>query len=158
MIVFRIAKEKFIGDLSGIGASLYGGRWNKKGTLVVYTASSRALATVEFIVHLPHALMPCNLKICSISIPDDIQAETIKPKELPENWKSVPAPFKLAEIGSLWIKQCSSLILKVPSAIVEDEYNILINAAHKDIKNISIIETKNYIFDRRLLREQKQKK
>ncbi len=70
MKVFRIAKKEFIADLSGEGARLYGGRWNKKGSSVLYTSESRSLATVEYLVHLPMSIMASDVCIAEIDIPN----------------------------------------------------------------------------------------
>ena len=78
MLVYRIAKAKHIHDLSGIGARIYGGRWYKRGVGVIYTSESRALATVEYLVHVPLSAVPSDLSIASIEIPD-----SIRPKEIP---------------------------------------------------------------------------
>ena len=70
MQVYRLAKAKHIRDLSGAGARIAGGRWNLKGTAVLYTAESRALATVEYLVHVPIAIIPRNLRMAAIDVPD----------------------------------------------------------------------------------------
>lgn len=146
MKVFRISKNYYINDLSGSGARLYGGRWNHKGCSVIYTAMSRALATVEYLVHVPYQLMPQNLSICCINIFDAISLQEIQADTLPDNWKSNPPPISMADIGTNWVKSNKSLMLKVPSAVVDGEFNILINHCHKDMKYVSISDIKNYYY------------
>ena len=100
MIVYRIARTGYINDLTGSGARLYGGRWNKRGIGVIYISESRALATVEYLVHVPIPYAPTNLSIASIKIPDKVKLRKIKISELPSNWRDDPSPDELAEIGT----------------------------------------------------------
>lgn len=152
MVLYRIAKEHYIQDLSGDGARLYGGRWNKKGTSVVYASETRALAALEFLVHLPVAAMPADLSIAAIEIKEKIKPLQIDMKPLPRNWRDFPAPEELAHAGSQWASQKSSLLLRVPSVLVDDEYNVLINPLHPHIKHLQIQEIGRYSFDPRLLK------
>ena len=152
MNVFRIASTEHIRDLSGIGARLYGGRWNKKGVSVVYTSESKSLATVEYLVHVPIAIRPVNLSLACIDIPEDLVPDEIFISNLPEYWREYPAPVELAQIGSEWAEAKRSLLLKVPSVVVEGEYNILINPNHPDLQRVTIAYVEEYRFDPRLLR------
>jgi RES domain-containing protein len=151
MRVYRIAKNKYIHDLSGTGARMYGGRWNDKGIAVVYTSESRALATVEYLVHLPLSIIPTELSIASIEIPDDASREEISTSELPANWRDYPAPLELAELGTHWALTNDTLLLRVPSAVVNHEFNILINPSHSEMKQVTIAHIEEYRFDQRLL-------
>ncbi|MGB7291064.1 MAG: RES family NAD+ phosphorylase [Thermodesulfobacteriota bacterium] len=151
MIVYRIAKtRRRISDLSGIGAKLYGGRWNNKGTGIVYTSESRSLATVEYLVHVPISIIPDGLSIASIKIPDSIKPKHVLPGDLPNKWRDYPPPPELAEIGTKWALSNETLLLRVPSAVVENEFNILINPQHPDMKRITISKIENFRFDKRL--------
>jgi RES domain-containing protein len=155
MLLYRIAKAKYINDLSGIGSRLYGGRWNHKDTAILYTSESRSLATVEFLVHVPISLAPNNLKIAPIEIPDSIVPIEISTKELPPDWKEYPAPFKLANIGTEWAVSNESLLLRVPSAVVDHEFNILINPSHPDMHLLKISNVEDFLIDKRLLKPPK---
>lgn len=152
MIVYRIAKTKYIHDLSGTGARMYGGRWNHKGIGVVYTSKNRALATVEYLVHVPSSIAPTNLSIASLEIPDGINPKEISISDLPANWRDYPAPSELAELGTHWALTNDTLLLRAPSAVVEHEFNILINPLHPDMKHITVSHIEDYKFDDRLLR------
>ncbi len=152
MQVFRIAKTRSIRDLSGTGARLHGGRWNRKDIPVVYASENRSLATLEFWVHVPLFILPNNLSIACLDISDDIVAEQISIADLPKNWRDYPAPPELADSGSEWALSRRTLLLHVPSVIVMDEFNILINPKHSDINRVTISHVESYIFDRRLLR------
>jgi len=151
MHVYRIAKTRFIEDLSGTGARLNGGRWNHPNTSVVYTSSSRALATVEFLVHIPPAYLPIHLSLATIDIPDTIQIEALSHSKLPHNWRQYPSPKQLADMGDAWIFTARNLALAVPSAIIPQESNILLNPLHPDMQHISILSVEPYHFDERLL-------
>ena len=152
MLVYRIAKTEYIHDLSGTGAKVYGGRWSKKGIGIIYTSENRALATVEYLVHVPLSLFPGNISIATLKIPDGIAPKEISISGLPANWRNYPAPLELAEIGTRWALANDTLLLRVPSAVVEHEWNILINPSHPDMKHVSISKTERFSLDARLLR------
>lgn len=150
--MFRIAKQQFIGDLSGEGARLYGGRWNKKGSSVLYASESRSLATVEYLVHLPISILPHDVCIAEIDVPNAKSIQTIEIKDLPTHWMNYPAPIELADIGEAWKKTTGSLLLKVPSVVVKNEWNYLINPNHPLFQHVKIRSIEEYVFDQRLLR------
>ena len=119
---------------------------------MLYTASNRSLATVEYLVHLPMALMPIDIYIAELYIPDHIQYEQVEIDKLPQDWAHYPAPFSLAKIGNDWINRNESLLLKVPSCVVKGEYNFLINPKHIEFAKIRINNIQPYNFDDRLLK------
>jgi RES domain-containing protein len=151
MQVYRLAKAKHIRDLSGVGARIAGGRWNVKGTAVLYTAESRALATVEYLVHVPIAIIPMNLRMAAIDVPDAAPRIAVATNDLPTDWNRYPPPPELATIGTDWILKNSHLLLYVPSAVVPGEHNVLINPFHPDMKHVKIVNVEVYKFDKRLL-------
>jgi len=146
MHVFRISESQYINDLSGYGASLRGGRWNDVGTHALYTGSSVALSAWEVRVYLDNTFLPRDdfYSIAFISIPDDSIKEVVFSNE---NWKIDGQITK--EIGEKWIQEGKFLCLKVPSAIIPYEYNIIINPAHSLINQVSIDRVENFIFDPR---------
>jgi RES domain-containing protein len=150
--VYRITSTRYSRDLSGTGARLHGGRWNPKGISVVYTAESRALATVEYLVHVPLSLVPRDLRLVTLHIPDRMPYKTIAISDLPANWRDYPSPPALADLGEQWITALETLLLRVPSAVVAQEYNVLINPLHPDMPHITIAHVEPYQFDARLLR------
>jgi len=152
VIVYRIAKTRHIYDLTGAGARLYGGRWNHKGIGMIYTSENRSLASLEFLVHVPHTILPTDLSIAAIKIPNSIISKEISISDLPDNWNKYPPPLKLADIGTRWTLSNVTLLLRVPSVVVQQEFNILINPSHPHINNISISKVEQYEFDDRLLR------
>ncbi len=148
MLVFRITGKKYAGDLSGYGAAMYGGRWNKKGIPVLYTGENKEIALLETIVHTPPLFIP-ELDILTIEIPDD-SITSIKIANLPKNWNLYPAPVILSEIGEKWIKEGKTIALKVPSCIIHNSHNYILNCRHSDYSRVKIVERKNFIFDSRL--------
>lgn len=154
MKLFRISKTKYINDLSGIGAQLYGGRWNEKGVRVIYTSESRSLAVLEFLVHVSMINIPKDISIIQIDLPDNIKPSVINTSFLPLNWKSYPSFDILAKIGTRWLKSGKTLLLKVPSVIIENEYNFLINPTHPDFSIIKKKKAVNFNFDTRLFKRE----
>lgn len=151
--LFRIAIFAHISDMSGAGAKIYGGRWNHAGYPVVYTSGSRSLAALEFLVHVPMALAPGKLSIVEIDIQENVKREAVKENQLPSSWRDYPAPEQLADIGTDWLKSKSSLLLDIPSAVVDKEFNTLINLLHPDIKHVKVAIVKKFSFDSRLLKQ-----
>lgn len=151
--LFRIATSKYISDISGTGARIYGGRWNHQGYPVVYASNSRSLAALEFLVHVSMALAPEDLSILEINITGTVKIESVNESQLPLNWRDYPAPEQLADIGTIWLKSKSSLLFEIPSAVVNKEVNILINPLHEDIKHVSLASIEKFSFDSRLIRE-----
>lgn len=147
-----MTKTLYSRDLSGTGARLHGGRWNPKGISVVYAAESRALATVEYLVHVPLSLLPRDLQMVTVHIPDWITPKTIAIADLPANWRDYPAPPELAELGRQWTRAQETLVLRVPSAAVEQEWNVLLNPLHPDMPHVTVVQVEPYRFDSRLLR------
>ncbi|MBD1394404.1 RES family NAD+ phosphorylase [Mucilaginibacter glaciei] len=150
MILYRIASCDYVDNLDGTGARLYGARWNSKGTAAVYMASSRALAALEVLVHIPPLVSPANFCLAEVKVPDN-SILTVDVTTLPNNWKSQPPPASLKEIGNQFIKDAEYLMLKIPSAIVSQEFNYLLNPHHPDMHKVKVMATHPFNFDERLL-------
>ena len=150
MEVFRISKKQYADRLVSSGSA---NRWNYEGQYVIYTASSRSLSTLELIVHMGNPKPDTGYKIMVISIADeDWLYQQVYLKDLPENWRKIEAYSHLRTIGSDWYESKSSLVLKVPSAIVPYEYNFIINTMHPDFNNkVRLIRLENYFWDNRLI-------
>lgn len=151
MEVFRISKCVFSRDLSGTGARMYGGRWNSKGLPLLYTAGSRALALLETLVHVPQKNLPKDLCLTIIKLPDALSMHTITSTDLPKDWRTIPIQTALQEIGDHWLKKGTTVILRVPSVIVPEENNYLINPLHPEFEKIKITSSNPFIFDDRLI-------
>lgn len=150
MKVYRVERKKYLKTtLKGIGAALTEGyRWNSLNTYLVYTAESRALATLEVSVHLDLSEdLPTDRLYVEIDIPDDIQILEIDPVDSPDNWDSRPPILETQFIGDDFVKEGGAAVLKVPSCIVNQEYNYLINPNHTDTSRIKVISVTAMNFD-----------
>lgn len=150
MFVFRLSKKKFSATLSGAGAVSAGGRWNSKGTAIIYTSDNRALSMLEKYVHLPSGIIPNDFIMMTIDIPNTINKEVINIKTLPTDWKNDTGILKTKTIGDDFVASNSACILQVPSAIVPGDHNYLINPKHPDFSKIKIVEKVDFPFDDRL--------
>lgn len=155
MKLYRISREQYASDLSGEGAARAGGRWNNKGSYVVYASDSTALATLEALVHAPLNMLPGKMAIACFELPDFLHREEIKLSELPGNWNLYPAPEELAEIGYDWIKRRKSVALSVPSAIIPfaEGKNYLLNPLHPDFKKVKLLKIIPYTFNDRFFKK-----
>lgn len=150
MRVYRITRERFIHDLSGEGARLYGGRWNSKGTAVLYTSDCESLAALEVLVHTSIHAMPEDLMLAVILIPDSFSIVELAVEALPDNWNSYPSPQEVSKMGTDWVLKRETPAIKVPSVLSGSDFNYLINPLHKKSQNIEIIETRPFTFDPRI--------
>jgi RES domain-containing protein len=151
LTVWRLVTARFAETaFSGEGARLYGGRWNRKGVAMVYTAGSQSLAMLEMLVQdeplraryvMIPAIMPANLRV-----------ERVVPAQLPANWRDAAARQDLQMLGSDWAKRRSSAVLAVPSAIIPAETNYLLNPLHPAFSRIRIGEPQEFVTDLRLIR------
>ncbi len=155
MIVFRLAHKKYANDLSGTGAEITGGRWNFKGTRVLYTADSRALCMAEIMVHTRIGIIPKDYFLITIEIPDYPEIIRLEQKDLPEAWRRFPYSKLTQESGNEFIVKNEALYTMVPSAIVQGDYNILINPSHHDFELVKINKTEKFDFDERLFKSVK---
>lgn len=155
MIVFRIEREKYLDTtLQGVGASMSEGyRWNSFNTKMVYTAESRALAILEVSVHLDlNEDVPNDRFYVEIYIPDDIQILEVNLEDLPDGWDAKPPSITTQIIGDDFVNYNEAAVLKVPSSIVPQEYNYLLNPLHVDASRISVVRTMKMKFDSRVSR------
>lgn len=147
MIVFRLSKHRYSDDISGKGAELSGGRWNSKGVAMIYTGQNISLCMVEVAVHLPFGIIPMDYELISIEIPDDeIQELTVNEFD----WDSPHTMGITQNLGNEFIKGFKKLVLRVPSAVVQGEYNYLINPKHPKINLVKIKSIEPFAFDERL--------
>ncbi|MDZ7689608.1 MAG: RES family NAD+ phosphorylase [Balneolaceae bacterium] len=152
MFLYRLAKEKYIRDLSGTGARMHGGRWNNTGAAALYTSAHLSLAILEFLVHTSIHALPPNLSILTLSIPDSFQPDVVPIDELPNNWRTYPAPGSLAERGTDWLLSRKNPLLKVPSVIVPQEWNIIVNPLHSNFDKVEIESVSSFDLDSRFLK------
>ena len=155
--VWRIAtdtKSYEAHDLSGAGAKDTGGRWNAAGDPLVYASETQALACLETLVHLNAGGLPLNRYLVSVTIPASVWAgmRTETPGSLPVGWDADPSGRASIQFGTAWIRSVASALLRVPSVIVPDEYNVLINPLHPDSRAVIAVKIRKWLYDPRLRR------
>lgn len=133
--------------LSGEGARLYGGRWNPPGLRCVYAAGSRALAILEMLVHLSPATRGLKYRLLEIEVPDPDLAPARKP---PQAWDAHPAGNESQNHGRIWLQQAVHTALLVPSVLVPEESNVLLNPAAPAFDRVKIIGEREFQLDLRL--------
>lgn len=153
MIVYRIERAKYLETtLHGFGAALSNGfRWNSLNTRLVYTSESRALATLEVSVHLDLSEdLPDDRYYVEIDIPDSLPILEVHINDLPLDWDSKPPNTTTQIIGDDFVLYNQAAILKVPSSIVPEEYNYLLNPFHPEFHKIHKIKAHKMQFDSRI--------
>jgi RES domain-containing protein len=135
---WRITKRRYASTaFDGEGARRYGGRWNSPGHAVVYVSETRALATLEILAGLQvPAVVPAYVLI-SVEFEEEL-ISNVEVGGLPPDWRGSPPDSATQSIGDRWIEQASSLVLRVPSALVPGEFNYLINPAHAGFGKLRI--------------------
>ena len=147
MIVYRIVTDEFSGSLKASGRPA---RWNSGGSKMIYSAGSVSLACLENVVHRSGEGLDTLFKILVIEIPDELACEEIRLSDLPENWMDFTNVHITRRMGDNWLKSMTVAVLQVPSAIIPQESNYLINPAHKDFNNIRMVKTEDFNFDKRI--------
>ena len=149
--VWRIVTQRFAASaFSGEGARLFGGRWNRKGESIIYTAQSRSLGFLEMLVQ--DEPLRASYLLIPVGIPGDIARRVIDSRQLPENWRTLEGRESLREIGSQWLRDGTSCVLDVPSTVIPAERNLLLNPAHIDFARIEIGQPETLESDLRLMR------
>lgn len=149
MIVWRLCRAGHAA-LDGEGAFLYGGRWNSPGTRLVYTSRPLSLAILEIFVHTGPDLMPDGFVKLEISIPEDVRREARTASDLPARWTH-SASRSTQSVGDRWAADGRSAVLSVPSAVVPEEENVLINPRHADAGRIAVLSQSPLRLDPRLI-------
>jgi RES domain-containing protein len=147
MQIYRIALTKYAGSLT---ASSRAARWNPNDVNVIYTASSRSLACLENVVHRSQLGLTQLFSIMTIELDDKIKKDIIKLNDLPEDWREFHQMPFTQHLGEKWLSGGRTAILQVPSSIIEEETNYLINPSHPDFKYIHLVRTDAFVFDKRI--------
>lgn len=151
MRCYRLCEERFR-TLDGAGARKYGGRWNRPGRPAVYASSSRALAILEVLVHVDKMDAPDNLWLLTIDVPETAPIERLPPDALPDDWRTRPAPAACRGAGDAWLESGRTLVLSVPSVLVPEESNLLLNPEHAGFGGVTVVAERPFSFDPRLLK------
>jgi|SRR5271170_4425738 RES domain-containing protein len=139
-------------DLTGKGAEITGGRWNRKGTPLVYTSESRALACLETLVHLAGGVpLPLNRYVVEIRVPQPLwDARTRFDAAVHVGWDAEPAGLVSLDWGTQWAQSLQALLAEVPSIVVPEEFNLLVNPRHPDAAQVHMQKVRRWTYDRRL--------
>ncbi len=145
LITARFAEAAF----SGEGARLYGGRWNRKGVRIIYTAGSQSLAMLEMLVQ--DEPLRAQYVMIQANIPKGVRVERVSKEMLPAGWRELSAREQLQAIGTAWARQRSSAVLAVPTAVIPAEFNYLLNPLHPAFAKVEIGKPRDFITDLRLV-------
>lgn len=141
------AKRTQADSFSGNGAQISGGRWNRKGFRAVYLSESLALAALEKFVHTQEEGRLIQLVSYKVEIPDSIRIDQPAINDLPPHWRREPPPNETQDFGTGWLKKGSNSVLRIPSAVVPGEFNLMLNPGHEDFLKIKIAPRQPFTFD-----------
>lgn len=151
-VVWRLLTARFADSaFTGEGARLYGGRWNRKGVPMVYTAGSQSLATLEMLVQ--DEPLRARYVMIPVALPKNLKIERVTEGELPADWRDLAAREQLQAIGTAWAKRKSSAVLAMPSTVIPAEHNYLLNPLHPSFSKIETGEPQDFITDPRLIKK-----
>jgi len=153
MIVWRLVRPEFANALDGEGAALFGGRWNSRGRRAVYTASHLSLAVLEVYVSIPPALrdeLPA-LEAVKIHVPEGAQGREIASSAFDAMMAQDDPVSTSRALGDAWIEARAALVLIVPSVLVPEETNLILNPDHPGMRDVAIVSTRVFRFDPRMV-------
>ncbi len=147
---WRVVRSKHAESaMTGEGARLYGGRFNSEGTAMVYAADSLALAVLEISVHLPSYRLLRDLVYLRIEIPEALVLD-VEALELPDDWRSTPLSRTSQVWGDRWVADGARTVARVPSVLIPESWNYLINPRHPDVEEVRVGEAKALGLDPRV--------
>jgi len=147
MLVFRIILAKYADKLIASGRAA---RWNPNDVEMIYSASSRSLACLENVVHRSGKGLNQVFDVLTIDIPRHIKIKKILLEDLHADWKDYDRVYLTQRMGEKWINNNDTAVLQVPSSIVSEEVNYLLNPKHKDFGEIKIVKRQPFVFDSRI--------
>jgi RES domain-containing protein len=149
--VWRICKQQYAdAAFTGIGAKKVGGRWNSPGRALVYTSDSLALAALELLVHVTTRDEPPDLIAVWAEVPDESIGSIYNVDAMPQDWRSVTGNSEVVAMGDQWLQAADSVAMVVPSVVIPEAQNILLNPEHRDFSSVEIGTDRGFSFDRRL--------
>ena len=152
MIVWRVVSQRYAAAaFDGEGARRAGGRFNSPGTAVVYTADTLALALFEVAVHLPSYRALLGRVAFRVEIPDDL-VTSLDATDLPADWRSTPPSRSTQRLGDTWVRERSSVALRLPSVLLPHHTNVLLNPRHPAFDRLSTGPGENVPIDSRLVK------
>jgi RES domain-containing protein len=147
LTIYRVCTSRHP-ENAGEGSRLYGGRWNHKGTAVLYCAATVSLCELEILAN--SAKLPVDRMLIRAEVPDSLPVLTIRDADLPPDWNDLAAPLSTKDIGTNWVLAKTTTILSVPSVVVPQERNFILNPAHPDFRKIRFSAPEPLEFDPRL--------
>ena len=152
-LVWRLAPSEFVNELDGHGSRLFGARWTSRGRNAVYASAYLSLSVLEVYVNIPHELrddLPI-LEAARIAIPDDASAMQVSQEQLAGFMAESDPIAASRRVGDVWLDRGDTLVLKVPSVLVPEENNLVLNPAHAQMREVKIVSTRAFHFDPRLV-------
>ncbi|HVG40223.1 MAG TPA: RES family NAD+ phosphorylase [Chitinophagaceae bacterium] len=149
MQVFHLGSTKYAKSLTGEGAKLHGGRWNRIGSPCIYTSESKALCVLEYAANVRLQDMPGSISITVYELPEKSWLE-VDPIDLPKNWQQVPTPEDTKNYGNNLLQKLNYIALKLPSVIIPSEYNYVLNPLAKHFEKVTIIDVHSFSLDNRI--------
>lgn len=150
MSIWRLARAHFAA-LDGEGARRYGARWTSPGLPAVYAASHLSLAALEYLAHIDIEDVPGDLVALEIGVPEDADRLVLDTNALPARWFETPPPSGCRAIGDAWLSSGQALIFQVPSVLVPEEMNVLVNPGHPRAGEVRVLGSRPFGYDPRLL-------
>lgn len=150
MYIWRITRELH-SALDGEGARIHGSRWNSEGVAVVHAAEHLSLSALEYLVHIDVEDVPGDLLALRIEVPENATDVVLEPEDLPSGWWMTPSPASCVRVGDEWVARGETLLLRVPSVLVPEERNVLVNPAHPRARQLRVARSRPFRYDPRLI-------
>ena len=148
--VWRLSKVRYAGDLTGQGAARDGQRWNQPGQHAVYLGMTAEITVLEVLVHL-NGVLSAPLVLCGYDVPDTPGLiKEADPKALPDGWNAIPHGQASAAFGGDWLRDGLQLGLVLPSVVVPQARNLLLNPLHPAMPQVALVHQEPFRLDQRL--------
>ena len=148
--VWRLSKARYAGDLTGQGAARDGQRWNQPGQRAVYLGMTAEITVLEVLVHL-NGVLSAPLVLCGYDVPDTPGLiKEADPKALPDGWNAIPHGQASAAFGGDWLRDGLQLGLVLPSVVVPQARNLLLNPLHPAMPQVALVHQEPFRLDQRL--------
>lgn len=152
MRIWRIAQRKYALERLCAGSALYGGRWNPVGLPALYCGASIAICALEKFVHVGSAPLP-PLVLVAVNIPDHSNIFTPAMTQLPSDWNELPTSVSAQILGREWLERGEALAMRVPSAVLPEESNVILNPRHPDFQHVELTVIRPFSFDQRMFKQ-----
>jgi RES domain-containing protein len=152
MRIWRIAQRKYALDRLCAGSALYGGRWNPVGLPALYCGASIAICALEKFVHVGSAPLP-PLVLVAVDIPDQSKIFSPTASKLPSGWDELPTSVSAQTLGREWLERGDALAMRVPSAVLPEESNVILNPRHPDFQHVKLTIVRPFSFDQRMFKQ-----